>query len=217
MLMKKLFTLIAATLMAVCASAQITFDEKDAYDGNVFTKTDGTLTITINSTSSSKAIEANSQYFGTKAADAVQLNYRAKTGGKSKSTDYVTINTKKAGTIYLYVRSSSSSSTRTVTLSGVTSTTSLTIGDGNIASETISDSKIFTPYEIVATDAGDITFEYDGALNFYGVSIDAAIVTAINEVSATSESTKAVKCVENGQLVIKKGNNRYNAAGALLK
>ena len=67
--------------------------------------------------------------------------------------------------------------------------------------------------QVKVDDQGDEVFFYS-KLATYTVQ-DAAVPTVLRDINATS--SKAVKTIENGQLVIIKDGNRYNVAGQLLK
>lgn len=171
--MKKFFTLIAMAFVAMGAMAQsIVFTENDAWNGTTFTKSEDGLVFTIESTSSSKGIDSNNQYFGD-ANEQVQFNMRVKTGGKSKSTDYTTITTPAKGTVIIYVRSSSGSAARNVTIGSqafvVSDENFITVTMTNDAGES-KDTKVFTPTKVNVNEATTIKLEYDGALNFYGIT-----------------------------------------------
>ena len=47
--------------------------------------------------------------------------------------------------------------------------------------------------------------------------VPAAGTTGINEVAAVAKDSKAVKAIENGQLVIKTAKGTFNAVGAQIK
>lgn len=110
-IMKKIFTLIAAVAFAASASAQVlSFDTK--YDkGSVpgsFTK--GDLVLTVTDTDGKLAVDANSAYFGTPES-YVSFDYRLKTGGKSSSKNNLTLTLPTDGTLKIYARTGSNSAT----------------------------------------------------------------------------------------------------------
>lgn len=108
--MKKIFTLIAAALMAVGVNAQnlLTFPT----DGNAkdITLTDGEFFIHAISNKDGAAIDENNQYFGT-ADEYEVITTRWKPGGKADNNVNITATTPARGYLYIYVRSASSGAT----------------------------------------------------------------------------------------------------------
>ena len=123
--------------------------------------------------------DANSQYFG-EAGNYLNLTTRLKSSGKSSAKLGFTITVPAAGKLFLFMRTGSNSATRTVTVGGV-ATASLSVGEANVTTGTVvaadgtvtEDKSIYTPYELDATSAGDVTLEFDGSINIYGLEFRA--------------------------------------------
>lgn len=125
------------------------------------------------------ACDANSQYFG-EAGNYLNLTTRLKSSGKSSSKLGFTITVPAAGKLFLFMRTGSNSAVRTVTVGGV-ATATLSVGETNVTTGTVvaadgtvtADKSIYTPYELDATAAGDVTLEFDGSINIYGIEFRA--------------------------------------------
>ena len=180
--MKKIFTLIAATLMAVGANAQlITWSEAVAAADLApnASWSNGEFTATITDNGNKMKIDANSQYFGT-ADEYVNLTYRLSTGGKTGTsggvlTNYITLNVPSAGTLKIYVRTGSASATdRNLQVKQGTSTLLDKIIKEDAATDyatTTIDEKETKVFPIISVNVakGDVSLEYPvNGLAFYG-------------------------------------------------
>lgn len=117
--MKKIFTLIAATLLSIGASAQMISWTETASKGSLDGKTFGSngFVLTLTDTDGKMEIDANSQYFGTSATDAVKFSHRLKSGGKSSAKNCMSLTIPANGALKIYARSSSpSDATRTLSV-----------------------------------------------------------------------------------------------------
>ena len=118
--MRKFITLLAAMVVAIAANAQlISFTEpadKGTLDGKEFGTEGFLLQLTdngVNDTGAANpklAIDANNSYFGT-IEEKQQFKFRLKTGGKSSSTNAMTLIIPADGTLKIYARTGSNSAT----------------------------------------------------------------------------------------------------------
>lgn len=209
--MKKIFTLIATTLMVMGANAQsISWTADDVANG-LDGKTYGTgLVLTCTDTGSKMAVDPNPAAFGASADDYVAFSYRLKTGAKSTSKEALALTIPSAGTLNVYARTGSNSATnRTLTLTQNSTelynkvvqeadatdlTTPIAVGSQEL--------KKLYPVISVPVEAGtvDITFT-NGSINFYGFTL----------VTATGVSN-----VEVAEPIAADGVE-YNVAGAPAK
>ncbi len=173
--MKKVFTLMVAAVMAVCANAQtIAFTESQVGkpgDGAEFS--DNGLVIKLTDTDGKFAIDKNSAYYGT-AASNVQYSYRLKSGGKSGSKNAITVTIPEAGTLNIAARTGSNNATdRTLVVTQNGTELYNKVVQETDATETITndegkETKIY-PYVSVAVEKGELTIEFPvGSMNFYG-------------------------------------------------
>lgn len=221
--MKKFFTLIAAAMMAVGANAQVGFDFRDGTlgaqinEGKLITDM---VNMELNETDASahkyeiKTIEASVE--STCKIGGITFYYKDSNAGKVAFKTYGTYIQANGGNRKIMIPTSAGEKVyvmATDACSGIT-VTGATVESIDLVAWGEDKDQFVT---LEAT--GDQMVLVSGSSAKYKIGcISKAVPTAINAVSTTaSESTKAVKCTENGQLVIKKGNNRYNAAGALLK
>ena len=171
--MKKIFTLLAGVLFALGAQAQTLLTFPSDGDGKDITLSDNGFVVRAVSDKPG-AIDGNSQYFGT--ADSYEnIKTRWKPGGKSSATIYLSVTAPSNGSLYIYVRTASSSATDralVVTQNGdelfnkvikeneATDYVTATIDD--------KDTKIFPIVTVpVKEGAVNITWTTNG-LNFYG-------------------------------------------------
>ncbi len=207
--MKKIFTLIAAAVMAVSANAQvISFSEaadKGTLNGKTFEKDGFALTITDSNDDTTKrkvAIDANKQYFGT-ADNYQQFEFRLKTGGKSDSKNHLDLTIPASGTLNVYVRTSSSSAKdRNLVLTQNDTELFNKVIKENEATDYVSkkindtdetESKIFPAVSVqVAEGSVAITYPVNG-LNFYGFEfVKGGTSTGINNVAVAAPTNNAV-------------------------
>ncbi len=202
--MKKFFTLIAAVAMAASVNAQkLTFDAYVAQTVPAAYSADG-LVLTVNNAGNKFAVDSNSQFFGT-ADSYVQFKSRLKSGGKSAANNGLTLTLPSDGTVKVYVRSSSSSASRTVTFSqNGTDLLKQEVTDSKAIKTTIEEEEksVFPVYSFDAKK-GDVTITYDGGANFYSFEFISGGATGIKNV--TSETSVKSDAIYNlaGQQVSK--------------
>ena len=182
--MKKLFTLIAMAAIAIGVNAQkITFTEADeaatgTLDGKVFASGDFKLTIT--DTNGKVAIDKNAQYFGTAEANEKSGGGRLKSGGKSSSSNMLTLTIPSAGTLKILARTGSNSATdRTVVVTqNETELYNQVVKEDDAVKVTGLDesdpSKETNVYPIISVpvEAGEVAVTYPiGSINFYGFEL----------------------------------------------
>jgi len=177
--MKKIFTLIAITMVAVCANAQIiSFSEaisSGSLDGKTFEN--GNFKITVTDTDGKCSVDANNAYFGTSADDKVSFSYRLKSGGKSSSKNTITVTVPSEGVLKIYARTGSNSATDRdviVTQNGEVALDKIMLESEAIEEPYVDDSgadKIRKIYPIATSStlaAGEATITYPiGSINFY--------------------------------------------------
>ena len=182
--MKKLFTLIAMAAIAMGVNAQkITFTEADeaatgTLDGKVFASGDFKLTIT--DTNGKVAIDKNAQHFGTAEANEKSGGGRLKSGGKSSSSNMLTLTIPSAGTLKILARTGSNSATdRTVVVTqNETELYNQVVKEEDAVKVTGLDesdpSKETNVYPIISVpvEAGEVVVTYPiGSINFYGFEL----------------------------------------------
>ncbi len=186
----------------------IAFGEEDvAAVGEVkseFAKGDFKLTVVDTGDKEGKkkiSIDANNCNFGT-AESYQKFTHRLKTGGKSSSSNSLTLTIPSDGTLKVYVRSASSSAVdrNLVLTQNETELYNEIVKDADVVEVTFEgDEKATKIYPVitVAVKAGELAVGYPtGALNFYGI-----------EFIAGASGVNAV-IVEKA-----KNNIRYNLAG----
>lgn len=217
--MKKIFTLIAVAMMAITANAQFTWDaaeyaEEDltvaAYEKSFC---DGKVTFYGHASASKGGYAAGNKTF----ADGATWGARFKMGGNSTFTEdagtcVFKIEVKAGQTIKVYaVHGSSSGDDRMLYVSSKNAKDEdAIIGSlGTVAAAA-------TPEVLSCVAPADGTYWVWEAGN---VGVHAIVVessAAIKNVNAAA-AVKAVKTIENGQLVIKTANGKFNVAGAQVK
>ena len=191
--MKKIFTLIAAALMAVGASAQmIKWDAavtKDNLASDASWKSGNFKVAIVHS--KKMAIDGNNAYFGT-AANNQEFNFRLKTGGKSSSTNNITVTVPGEGTLNIYVRTGSASDkTRTLVVTQGTTTlyNKIVKEDETTDYELIegTNTKVFPVISVPVTE-GDVAIGFpENGLNFYAFEFISA--TAATDPVMTASPT----------------------------
>ena len=184
--MKKIFTLIAATLMAVGANAQtyITFDDyadktaEGAADdltiekGDIKVVLDGGGKAKIASKSLTFALEG-----ATSDAERETFGYQYCPGGavaKTTGERSITFTLKKAGTLYIYPRTASTSATdRTITVQqdGTALLSEAPVRDDQQV--TIGDKSYYKAYKVEVA-AGTVNLLTKDAINFSGFKFEAS-------------------------------------------
>ena len=127
--------------------------------------------VTITDTDNKMEIDANDVFFGSDSVGSV-YSFRLKTGGKSSSKNFMTINIPEDGLLSIAVRTSSNSdSTRTLVLvQGEDTLYNKVVKESDAVKYKINDSTTVSlyPYIVVPVKAGQVTVTYPvGALNFY--------------------------------------------------
>ncbi len=152
---------------------------------------DGNFSIDITNENDKFAVDENSQYFGDEN-NYEKFSTRLKTGGKSGSGSFITVNIPVAGKLQLMARSASSSSVRPVVV---------TQNEVEILNAMLDDSKAVKveiegaeknvfPIQEVGVEAGTAIITYpDGAINFYCIRLAVPEGAGINHiVSDVNES-----------------------------
>lgn len=199
--MKKIFTLLAMALMTMGASAQVIKWTEKAAKGSLDGVTFGTgFVLTCTDTEKSKLeIDDNSAYFGDATAQ-VKFDYRLKTGGKSSSKNALSLTIPSSGTLRVYARTGSNSTTdRNLVLTqngtklvdkilleseAVVVNLDERISDENPTGET----KVYPIIETQVT-AGIVAVTYPtNSLNFYGFEFesDGSVVVPLDPTPATT-------------------------------
>jgi len=186
--MTKLFTLIAAAMMAASVQAQVitfTAGEKPA-EGFA----NGAFKLTYVDTDGKIAVDGNNCYFGTEEAQT-KFEARLKTGGKSSSKNNLTATVPSDGVLKICVRTGSNSATdRTLVLTQdetelfnqVVEESSKKLVKGMDESDPEKETSVY-PVISVAVKAGDVAITYPvGSMNFYAFEFvsggeDAAVKT----------------------------------------
>ena len=178
--MKKFFTLVVMSVLALGANAQrISWTEDDAasagtLDGKEFVNGDFKLKIT--DTDGKVAIDKNNAYFGTADANE-KFTARLKSGGKSSSKNSITLTVPAAGTLKVYARTGSNSATdRNVVLTqnetelfnNVVQENDAVKVKGMDSSDPDKETNVY-PVISVEVAAGEVIVGYPtGSINFYG-------------------------------------------------
>ena len=177
---------------------------------------DSEFSISITDPDNKMSIDANPCRFGT-AEGYKSYSHRLKTGGKSSSSkNYMTANIPAAGYLRIAVRTGKNEDvTRNlvITQSDTLYNNVVKEEDAIEVIEGESTVKVY-PYITVPVVAGTVKLSYPtNGLNFYAFGFKASGTTAINN---TAAEMKAVKMIENGQLIIIKNGVRYNVMGTAL-
>lgn len=196
--------MLAMMMVSMVANAQvIEFTETAAagtLDGKSFGSDGFTLTVTDKTESGKLSIDSNSQYFGT-AESYKNYGFRLKTGGKSSSSNALTLSVPSAGTLTVCARSASSSDeTRNIVFTqDGTELLNETLADSKAVKVTIGDAEksVFPAYscEVPAAGTIDVTYPVNG-VNFYAFEFVAAggeegdyspLVNGVGTVDITSD------------------------------
>lgn len=133
---------------------------------------DGDFSINITNDNDKYALDENSQYFGN-ADSYEQFTTRLKTGGKSGSGSFITVNIPANGKLQLMARSASSSSARAMVVTqNEAEIYNGLLDDSNVVVEIDgAEKKVFKVHE-TDVQAGTATITYpDGAINFYAIRL----------------------------------------------
>ena len=192
--MKKIFTLIAAALLAVGAQAQKIVFTEAVEAGQVGEISNGDFKIAVTDPDSKVLIDKNSQYFGT--ADAYEkYDYRINTKGKSSSTkNFITATVPSAGKLVLGARSGKTGDTsRSLTVKdgeGTALLDAFVLDDANATTATINDEdkSVFPYVEVELPAEGSYVISYGGAIYFYSLEFVAGDTNAIESVKAENNA-----------------------------
>ena len=219
--MKKIFTLIAATLMAVGANAQKYYfadsdiQAKDEANKPLNGKTYGDGFVTLIDEVGKMSIDANDAYFGDATAQT-KFTHRLKSGAKSQTGagkhNQVNLTVSTAGTLKVYVRTGSNDATdRNVVITqgsselfnGVVKESDAVTVAGLDESDPTKETKVYPIISVeVAVGAVEITYPV-GSINFYGFEVSST--TGITDVKVVEPSTVKDDAIYNlsGQKVNK--------------
>lgn len=230
--MKKIFFFAAALLatMSVSAGETLTFNADTLEHKTAGAWSNGyawemeNFDVTLVDTKGKFKVTANNAYFGT-AESYVKLESRLQTGGKTSTSgeNSIEIDVYSAGTLAIAARTGSNSATdrNIVVKQGETELLNHILLESEavqvaMSSEDPTDLTNVYPILTCPVVGGKVIISYPvNGINIYAISLgDGAIETAVDEVEA--DAPKAQKLMENGQLVIKKGDKKYNALGAEL-
>ena len=227
--MRKIFFLAAAMLAAVTVSAQrIEFTEVIATGdfGTSKTFSNGDVELTIDNRYGKMQVDANKTKFGTSTADMWQSAYRLKTGGMSSLTEGkelgMTLYVPSAGVVKIYARSGSSSVTRAIVLiqndvevlnHAFTDKEAVTEGDVTIfpifTSEKVSEGEIDIQFgKVPEGESGS-----NGGMYIYAIEF----VSEAQGIHDAMMAPEAKKVMENGQMIIVRGDVKYNALGTVVE
>ncbi len=227
--MKKFFTLIATALFAVGANAAGTTVAKWAQGTTVGTwsvvqstdgyiVTDGTGKYNSNGTSVNavkftKSIMSGGEF---QAAFKVTVDGGFKKGDKITVQPFTSMNTADytGGTKYANILVYSADKKQIADLTG-SAAGALTVTDGH---EEAGEPKTFD--YTLESDYDELYFGRGGNTNIFVMNliIERNTATSVNTIAEDAPvAGKAIKVVKNGKLVIVKGGNEYNAAGAQVK
>ena len=173
--------------------------------------------LTLHDAGNKMVIDENACRFGTAEAYSM-YNFRIKSGGASSSTkNYFTLNIPKAGTLRIAPRTGSNSATdRALVIAQGESELYNAIVQESQAIEVIENEqtvKVY-PYVEVPVAAGEVRVSYSAGMNFYAFAFLANGTTT--DIINTKVNEKAVKMIENGQLIIIKNGVRYNVMGTVV-
>ena len=229
--MRKIFFLAAAMLAAVTVSAQrIEFTELIAVGnfGTSKTFSEGDVELTIDNRYGKMQVDANKTKFGTSTADMWQSTNRLKTGGMSSVTEGqelgMTLYVPSAGVVKIYARSGSSSATRAIVLIQNDVEVLNHAFNDNVDAVIDGDVKIFPVFTSEKVSEGEIEIQFgkvpegesgsNGGMYIYAIEFVADSETAVENVFV---APKATKIMENGQMIIVRGDVKYNALGTVVE
>ncbi len=155
------------------------------------TYADGDFSITITDNNGKFSVDENSQYFGDEKSYE-KYSTRLKTGGKSSSNSFITVNIPVAGKLQIMARSASSSSARpvVVTQNEVEVLNAMLDDTKAIEVEIEGANKKVFPIQEVDVEVGTATITYpDNGINFYCIRLAVpqgeGIEAIVNDVVAT--------------------------------
>lgn len=167
-IMKKIFTLIAAVAFAASASAQVlSFDTKYDKGAVPASFSNGDLVLSVTDTDGKLAVEANSASFGTPDS-YVSFDYCLKTGGKSSKKNGLTLTLPVDGILKVYARTGSNDATdRNVILT---------------QNETVLVNKVLLESEAVKATIGEVEKNVYPVISVEAKKGDVAVTYPINSV-----------------------------------
>ena len=190
--MKKIFTLIAAALMAVGASAQMIKWDAAVSAADLAADASwksGNFKVAIVDTNGKMSIDGNNAYFGT-ADNNQEFNFRLKTGGKSTSANNITATIPGEGTLNIYVRTgkTSDAARHLVVTQGTTQLYDQAVKENEATDYvTVGENKVFPVISVPVTE-GDVAIGFpDNGLNFYAFEFISA--TAATDPVMTASPT----------------------------
>lgn len=172
-------------IMAIAANAQvISFTEADVaakgdLSGNkTFSNGDFSLTTTDNVDGGKLVIDANNALFGT-LEDYVKFTHRLKSGGKSSSSNCMSLSVPSAGTLKVYARTATKDNERSIIFTqGETEIFNQKFIDSQAATEQYTDesgaekTRTVFPVYSCEVEAGTVAITYpDNAVNFYAFEL----------------------------------------------
>jgi hypothetical protein len=208
MRMKKLFTLAASLFCALTINAQtslvFTGNEPSELNGATLTSSLEGFSLSIVDANGKVAIDANKARFGT-ADSYVMYDHRLKTGGKSSSSNNMTLSIPADGTLQVCVRSASSSA--------LDRSLVLTQNDAELYNKVVRDEDLievpgddgttFKVYPVVSVNvkAGTVSVTYPtGSINFYAFTF-VPTKTGIRNVTESVASKSGITYNLAGQRV----------------
>ena len=202
----------------VAEYAEIIFLEAVAKDDLAADATFGLLgtdfSVAITDTDNKMSIDANSCRFGG-AEDYKSYSFRLKSGGKSSSKNFITLNIPAAGKIRLAVRSGNNDATdRNLVISqGEKELYNAVIQESMATEVTEGETQVKVyPYVEVAVAAGTVRLTYPvNGLNFYSFGFMEDSTTGVDEIANGKSQT--IKVIRDGQLLIEKNGKIYNVQG----
>jgi len=203
----------------VAEYAEIIFTEAVAKDDLAADASFGLLgtdfSVTITDTDNKMSIDGNSCRFGG-AEDYKSYSHRLKTGGKSSSKNFITLNIPAAGKIRLAVRSGNNDATdrNLVITQGEKELYNAVIQESMATEVTEGETQVKVyPYVEVAVAAGTVRLTYPvNGLNFYSFGfMEDSTATGVDEIANGKSQT--IKVIRDGQLLIEKNGKIYNVQG----
>ena len=177
------------------------------------------FSVAITDTDNKLSIDANSCRFGGEE-DYKSYSHRLKTGGKSSSKNFITLNIPAAGKIRIAVRTGSNSATDRNLV--------ITQGEKELYNEIVQESQATKviegdnevsvyPYVEVAVAAGTVLVTYPvGSLNFYSFGfMEDSTATGVDEIADGKSQT--IKVIRDGQLLIIRDGKIYNVMGTVVR
>ena len=199
--------------------AKIVFTEAagadDIAEEATYTAPGSEFALKLHDAGNKMVIDANDCRFGTAEAYTM-YNFRIKSGGASSSTkNYFTLNIPEAGKLRIAPRTGSNSATDRALV--------IAQGETELYNEIVQESQAIEvqegentvkvyPYVEVNVAAGEVRVSYTAAMNFYAFAFKADVPSALIN---TNADVKVQKMIRNGQLIIIRDGQMFNAQGQL--